>query len=287
METSHHKTATKYTALQHMAVGPFKVKQPFPLEGIEQVSPFLLLHHAGPDTHAPDAIKARLSPHPHRGFEPVTFLFSGKIHHKDSTGSEGFLEAGDVQWMTAGSGIIHSEGPSAAFAKEGGTMELIQLWVNLPRDHKMTAPKYQDIKKESIPVVHESGFDISVVAGEYNQVKGPASTFTPILALMMHFKKGGSINFNVPTDFNALVYVLDGTIITSNIELEKYNTAVYKQDGEIISLTAQTDGKLLFLAGQPINEPVVSYGPFVMNYPGEIKQAMLDYQSGKMGVLES
>ena len=130
-----------------MNVGPFKIKQPLPNDELQQVSPFILLHHGGPQTHAPGEIKARLSPHPHRGFEPVTFLFSGKIHHKDSTGAEGFLQTGDVQWMTAGSGIVHSEGPSVDFAKEGGDMEIIQLWVNLPRDHKMTQPKYQDIKK--------------------------------------------------------------------------------------------------------------------------------------------
>src|SRR5215208_5725733 len=133
-----YRKATKYTSLQQINIGPFKVKQPLPNDTLTQVSPFILLHHAGPAIHEAGEIKARLSPHPHRGFEPVTFLFSGKIHHKDSTGSEGLLESGDVQWMTSGSGIIHSEGPSSAFAKEGGDMELIQLWVNLPRAHKMT-----------------------------------------------------------------------------------------------------------------------------------------------------
>jgi hypothetical protein len=126
------RSVQKHTDLKHISVGPFKVKQPLPSDTIESASPFILLHHAGPSYHEPGEIKARLSPHPHRGFEPVTFLFQGKIHHKDSAGNEGFLESGDVQWMTAGSGIIHSEGPSEAFAKEGGTMELIQLWVNLP-----------------------------------------------------------------------------------------------------------------------------------------------------------
>lgn len=281
------KTAIRHTDLQHMSVGPFNVKQPFPSAGIEQVSPFLLLHHAGPDVYAPGAIKARLSPHPHRGFEPVTFLYSGKIHHKDSTGSEGFLESGDVQWMTAGSGIIHSEGPSAAFANEGGTMELIQLWVNLPRDHKMTTPKYQDIKKASIPVLQENGFEISIVAGEYKGIKGPASTFTPILALMMHFTEGGFITVDIPTGYNTVAYLLNGKITSNGIDLEQYNTAIYKPDGETVTLSAQTNGQLLFLSGQPINEPVISYGPFVMNYPGEIKQAILDFENGKMGVLES
>ncbi len=203
-----HRTITKYTNLQRFNVGPFQVKQSLPADGLDQVDPFLLIHHAGPSVHKPGEIKARLSPHPHRGFEPVTFLFNGKLHHKDSTGSEGFLETGDVQWMTSGSGIIHSEGPSEAFAAEGGTMELIQLWLNLPRDHKMTKPKYQDIKKDQIPVINEKGFEIKLVAGEYKNVQGPASTITPILAMMIHFEEGGETSIQIPASHNALIYVL-------------------------------------------------------------------------------
>jgi redox-sensitive bicupin YhaK (pirin superfamily) len=282
-----HRNVTIYTELQHFNVGPFKVKQPLPNATLNGVSPFILLHHAGPSHHAPGEIKARLSPHPHRGFEPVTFLFSGKIHHKDSTGSEGLLESGDVQWMTAGSGIIHSEGPSASFAKEGGDMELIQLWVNLPREHKLTAPKYQDIKKQAIPSFRENGFDIKLVAGEYKGRKGPASTFTPILAMMMQFEKGAGIVLNIPPTYNAMAYVLEGSVESNGKAVHELNMAVFDNSSEEIGLTATSAGKLLFLAGEPIDEPVVSYGPFVMNYPGEIKQAILDYESGKMGVLES
>lgn len=281
------RTVKKYTSLQHMKVGPFEVKQPLPNEELQQVSPFLLLHHGGPQTHAPGSMTARLSPHPHRGFEPVTFLFSGKIHHKDSTGSEGFLQTGDVQWMTAGSGIIHSEGPSAAFAKEGGDMEIIQLWVNLPREHKMTPPKYQDIKKENIPSIEENGFRLSVVAGESKGVKGPASTFTPILVLMLHFNDEGETEIEIPASYNSLVYVLDGELEVDGTLLGKYNLGVFEKDGEGVRLKAKQKGKALLLAGEPINEPVASYGPFVMNYPGEIKQAIMDYELGKMGVLES
>jgi quercetin 2,3-dioxygenase len=282
-----YRTAKKHTSLQYMNVGPFKVKQPLPAEDLQQVSPFILLHHAGPDRHAAGAIKARLSPHPHRGFEPVSFLFSGKIHHKDSTGSEGYLQAGDVQWMTAGSGIIHSEGPSSDFAKEGGEMELIQLWVNLPRSQKMTPPKYQDIKKESIPLLRQNGFDLHLVAGEYAGIKGPASTFTPILALVVEFQEGGETEIEIPENFNALAYVLEGKVETGGTVLENNNLAVFDKNGSGIKLSASSAGKLLLLAGEPIMEPVVSYGPFVMNYPGEIKQAIMDYETGKMGVLES
>jgi redox-sensitive bicupin YhaK (pirin superfamily) len=280
------KTATLHTDLQYMNIGPFKVKQPLPNDVVDQVSPFILLHHAGPSYHAPGEIKARLSPHPHRGFEPVTFLFSGKIHHKDSTGSEGLLQGGDVQWMTAGSGIIHSEGPSEEFAKDGGDMELIQLWINLPRQYKMTSPKYQDIKKDSIPVINENGFEIRLVAGEYKGMKGPASTFSPIIAMMMNFTENSSMIVSIPRSFNTMIYVLDGDVESNGVHAQKQNMVVYDRDGDEIKISANAPGKLLFLAGEPIDEPVVSYGPFVMNYPGEIKQAILDYEMGKMGVLE-
>jgi redox-sensitive bicupin YhaK (pirin superfamily) len=281
------KAVTVHIELQHMSVGPFKVKQPLPSSVLDQVSPFILLHHAGPTRHAPGEIKSRLSPHPHRGFEPVTFLFSGKIHHRDSTGSEGFLESGDVQWMTAGSGIIHSEGPSSSFAEEGGEMELIQLWVNLPREMKMTKPKYQDLKKRDIPLIEENGFSISVVAGKFREHHGPASTFTPITAMMMNFKKGAHVSFEVPESWNHVMYVLDGSVTANGETVKIYNLAVFGKEGNTIELDATSDGRLLFLSGEPISEPVVSYGPFVMNYPGDIKQAILDYETGKMGVLES
>jgi redox-sensitive bicupin YhaK (pirin superfamily) len=283
----NYRKAKIYNEIQHFNVGPFQVKQPLPASNLEQVSPFILLHHAGPDTHAAGSLKDRLSPHPHRGFEPVTFLFSGKMHHKDSSGGEGFLQAGDVQWMTAGSGIIHSEGPSETFAKEGGTIELIQLWVNLPRDHKMTPPKYQDIKKDSIPEWKENGFEFRLVAGNYAGKQGPASTFTPILAMMVNFEAGSESSIQLPEAYNALVYVLDGSIESDGKTVKGLNMAVYDHNGEGISLKATSAGRLLLLAGEPINEPVSSYGPFVMNYPGEIRQAIMDYELGKMGVLES
>ena len=275
-----------HKSLEHFKVGPFEVKQPLPAKDLSQVSPFVLLHHGGPTYHAPGSIKARLSPHPHRGFEPVTFVFDGKLHLKDSTGSEGFLKPGDVQWMTSGSGIIHSEGPSQEFAREGGNMEIIQLWVNLPREFKMTPPKYQDIKKESIPVIREDGFEISLVAGDYKGHKGPASTFTPIMAMMVYFNRGAKTAIEIPSGFNAMVYLLDGSLESKGTTVDAYQLAVFDREGQGIELNATTGGKLLLLAGEPVNEPVVSYGPFVMNYPGEIKQAVMDYEMGKMGVLE-
>jgi len=188
--------------------------------------------------------------------------------------------------MTSGSGIIHSEGPSEGFAAEGGSMELIQLWVNLPRDHKLTKPQYQDIKKDQIPVIFENGFEIKLVAGGHNNIHGPASTFSPILAMMMHFEKDAETNISIPSSHNTLVYVLSGTIETNGSTLEELNLGVSNNDGDTIQLQSKSIGKLLLLAGEPINEPIASHGPFAMNYPGEIRQAMLDYKTGKMGVLD-
>jgi quercetin 2,3-dioxygenase len=281
------RTIERQTSASDLNIGPIRVKQPLPAPDLEQVSPFLLLHHAGPDHHEAKAPRTRLNPHPHRGFEPVTFLFSGGLHHKDSLGNEGFLQAGDVQWMTAGSGIIHSEGPSQEFAQQGGDLELIQLWVNLPRAYKMTAPKYQDIKKDYIPSWKEGGMEVSVVAGTYKGIKGPASTFTPITALVVHFVAGTGLTIEVPPDHNALIYVLEGTVTTGGQDIARLHMATFQKDGETVDLHFPEAGKLLFLSGEPINEPLASYGPFVMNYPGEVKQAILDYETGKMGSLES
>jgi quercetin 2,3-dioxygenase len=280
-------TIKAHTEVHRMNVGPFKVKQPLPNTVLDQYSPFLLLHHAGPDQYAPGEIKSRLSPHPHRGFEPVTFLISGSLHHKDSTGAEGFLNGGDVQWMTSGSGIIHSEGPTAEFAEKGGEMELIQLWVNLPRDHKMTTPKYQDIKKASMPMLHEEGFSFTLVAGDFKDQKGPASTFTPMVVMMVSFEKGAKTIIPLDENFHTMLYVLDGEIEANGVKLETYHLGLAENDGDAIELLAASAGKLLFLSGEPINEPLAAYGPFVMNYQGEIRQAVLDFESGKMGVLES
>jgi redox-sensitive bicupin YhaK (pirin superfamily) len=284
-----HRKIVKQTSAHEFQMGPMRIKQPLPADGVDQVSPFLLLHHAGPEHHEPNEPKTRLNPHPHRGFEPVTFLFSGKLHHKDSLGNEGFLEAGDVQWMTSGSGIIHSEGPSSSFAKEGGTLELIQLWVNLRREDKMTAPKYQDIKKDSIPTITEDNKKITwkVVAGEFREITGPASTFSPIVAVMGQLEPGGNTIIDLPVNYNVLLYVLNGAIESNGSIIDATHLAIFDQQSNTIELKALKDSKVLLLAGEPINEPISSYGPFVMNYPGEIRQAVMDYETGKMGVLES
>lgn len=277
----------KNTSYAHeFQMGPMRVKQPLPTHGLKNIGPFILLHHAGPKPHVPGAEKPRLSPHPHRGFEPVTFVFSGKIHHKDSLGNEGFLQSGDVQWMTAGSGIVHSEGPSDEFAREGGVMEIIQLWINLPKAHKMTTPKYQDIPSAKIPVVTENGFIFNVVAGELKGAKGPAETFTPINAATVMFEEGKTTTIDLPVTHYVAIYVLEGSIEVNHKLIEARNMAEFHQDGNSIQISTQSTGKLLFLSGEWTDEPMIQYGPFVMNTQEEIMQAIDDYEAGKMGVLD-
>ena len=193
-------------------MGGTVVKQPLPTQKIQQISPFLLLHHFGPTPAEPGEDPLGVGPHPHRGFEPVTFLYSGGIRHKDSLGNEGLLSDGDVQWMTAGRGVIHSEMASKSFLEKGGVMEGIQLWVNLPKSSKMTPAKYQDIKYNQIPNISKEEATIKVVAGEYEGLKGPAHTHTPLLALQIEMEKSDMLTINVPVGFHAMAYVLNGSV---------------------------------------------------------------------------
>lgn len=272
---------------EHIQMGRTAVKQALPTARIEQISPFLLLHHFGPTIVKAGQDPLDVGPHPHRGFEPVTFLYSGGIRHRDSRDNTGLLNGGDVQWMTAGRGIIHSELASPAFMQTGGVMEGIQLWINLPKAHKMAQPAYQDIKSEAIPVISkdEGKVELRVVAGELEEVKGPAKSFTPVLAIQAGLQAGGFVEIPLPSDFNAFIYILDGSIqLNENFTYEKETLLHFKNDGEGIGLRALSDSRVLVLAGQPINEPIAQWGPFVMNTQTEILEAMRDYQMGKMGV---
>jgi len=280
-----YRTVASILPAETMDMGGTKVKQPLPTTRVEQISPFLLLHHFGPTTVEAGGDPLGVGPHPHRGFEPVTFLYQGGIRHKDSRGNEGLLRGGDVQWMTAGMGIIHSEKASPAFLREGGTMEGIQLWVNLPKKDKMVQPRYQDIKSENIPVVENTGVKLRVVAGNYGAQTGPAKTYTPILALQLSLQPDGFQKINIPAGFNAFAYVVNGAIqLNENWSYEKDTLLHFKNDGEGISLRGESESEVLIMAGEPIDEPVAQWGPYVMNTQTEIMQAMRDYQMGKMGV---
>ncbi|CAN5539496.1 pirin family protein [soil metagenome] len=275
---------------QEFPMGPFRVKQPLPSREIRDASPFILLHHAGPHVVDPAHPMERLGPHPHRGFEPVTFLFHGQARHRDSMGNHGTLNAGDVQWMTAGSGVLHSEGPTDEFLARGGDLELIQLWVNLPAKHKMTTPKYQDIASSTIPVhiVYGSGTPLSlnVVAGLYGGDRGPAETFSPILAMTSTFEAGVDVKIELPFA-TSLIYVLHGKVELNDDHVIDERYMVLLDEGLApFRLRTSAPGSMIILSGEPLNEPVAMQGPFVMNTEEEVRAAFRDFAGGKMGTLE-
>jgi redox-sensitive bicupin YhaK (pirin superfamily) len=268
-------------------VGAAIVKQALPTGLLRHIDPFLLLHHAGPMEVEPGMDLLDLAPHPHRGFEPVTFLFEGGLAHRDSRGNEGILSSGDVQWMTAGMGIVHSERMSRPFLQEGGTFELIQLWVNLPSKDKMTQPRYQDLKSDQIPRIREGGTEIGLVAGEFGGKKGPALTHTPIIALMVEMEAGSVADFPLPHTFNAFAYLLQGEVAYNDLEegIPGGSLTWFNLNGDGFRIRANQKSRLLIMAGEPIREPIVQHGPFVMNTQTEILEAMRDYRIGKMGML--
>jgi quercetin 2,3-dioxygenase len=265
-------------------MGSFQVKQPLPTQKVPQISPFLLLHHFGPIKVEPGFDPIDLGPHPHRGFEPVTFLYQGGIRHKDSLGNEGILEAGDIQWMTAGRGIIHSERASDFFMENGGTIEGIQLWVNLPAQNKMTQPKYQEIRKNYIPIIAENKVTHRLVSGNWNGQKGIVDTFSPMIIIQTSILSGGKTQIPIPENFNACIYILSGEItLNDNFDYPAGKMIYFTNKGDGIGIEGLADTEILVLCGEPIEEPLAQYGPFVMNSQTEIMEAMRDYQMGKMG----
>jgi redox-sensitive bicupin YhaK (pirin superfamily) len=254
----------------------------------KQLSPFLLLDHAGPAPF-PAADRPRgVGQHPHRGFETVTIVYQGEVEHRDSTGSGGIIGPGDVQWMTAGSGILHEEFHSHAFTRTGGTLEMVQLWVNLPARHKMATPGYQAIVADEIPVVQlpDGAGALRVIAGDFAGQHGPAHTFTPLSVWDVSLQRDGHLVTELPQGWTTAVVLLRGTVLI--------NEDTVARDGELITLDradtqltieANDEATLLVLAGEPIDEPIAGHGPFVMNSSAEISAAIRDYQSGRFGEL--
>lgn len=251
-------------------------------------SPFLLLDYAGPTTFHPTNKKLGVGEHPHRGFETVTIVYSGEVAHRDSSGGGGTIGPGDVQWMTAGGGIVHEEFHSPAFAQKGGVLEMVQLWVNLPAKDKVTPPGYQAITSEQIPVVDladGAGF-VRVISGQYGIANGPAHTFTPINVWDVRLKEGKPVELPVKDGHTTTLLVLKGHIrLGSGETVGEAEMAVLDRSGSSIAVEALDSATVLVLDGEPIDEPVVGYGPFVMNSEDEIRQAVSDYQTGKMGHL--
>lgn len=252
----------------------------------EQLSPFLLLDYAGPAEFAPAASRRGVGQHPHRGFETVTIVYKGEVAHRDSTGQGGTIGPGDVQWMTAGAGILHEEFHSEAFMRDGGTLDMVQLWVNLPARHKMAAPAYQAIVDGDIPVaaLPDGAGSVRVIAGEYAGRKGPAQTFTPMHVWDLRLNRGGISELEVPDGWSTAVIVLRGTVLVNGDALAREaQMVVLDKAGRRLSIEANNDAVLLLLSGEPIDEPIVGYGPFVMNSQDEIVQAIADFDSGRFG----
>lgn len=252
----------------------------------KELSPFLLLDFAGP-AQFPPAVRPRgVGQHPHRGFETVTIVYQGEVSHRDSTGQGGTIGPGDVQWMTAGSGILHEEFHSESFTRSGGTLQMIQLWVNLPAQHKMTPPRYQAILNAEIPTVGlpDQAGAVRVIAGQIGQHKGPAHTFTPMNVWDLKLNQGGWTTIAAAEGWNTALIVLSGQIKINDTGVAKDGEmAVLSAQGADLSIQALTDASVLLLSGEPIDEPVMGYGPFVMNTRQEIEQAIMDFNNGKFG----
>ncbi|MDE2474604.1 MAG: pirin family protein [Alphaproteobacteria bacterium] len=272
----------------HWVGDGFPVRTIFAYDNAAPVSPFLLMDYAGPHQFSPAEQRRGVGEHPHRGFETVTIVYSGEVDHRDSGGGGGRIGPGDVQWMTAGSGVVHEEMHSDDYTRRGGAFEAIQLWVNLPKRLKMTAPRYQTLRAAGIPVVSlpEDAGSARVIAGEFGGAKGPAETFTPMAVWEISLKAGRGAIVPVTAGDNVSLFVLRGEARINGRTPAKHAEFVqFGSGGEVIRLDADSDALVLVLSGEPINEPVFGYGPFVMNTEDEIRAAISDYRSGRMGHL--
>lgn len=245
------------------------------------ISPFLLLDYASPTDFPPSDKPRGVEKHPHRGFETVTIVYHGEVEHKDNAGNSGKIGPGDVQWMTAARGILHEEKHGEAFTRKGGKLEMVQLWVNLPAKDKMSAPRYQEILSSNIPVVENNGSSVRVIAGNFGGKSGAAKTFTPVHLYDIRLNVGASLKVPVQDGFNASLLVLDGKVNIAGESLSNAELALFESNGDHVTINATTDAKLLFMAGEPIDEPVVGSGPFVMNTEAEIQQAFADFRAGR------
>ena len=254
---------------------------------MRRMDPFIMLDYNSkfnfPATDKPKGVGV----HPHRGFETVTIAYQGSVSHHDSSGGGGTIHQGDVQWMTAASGVLHKEYHAEEFYKKGGIFQMVQLWVNLPAKDKMSTPKYQAIEHKAIPTVEvENGF-IEVIAGEYNQTKGAASTFSPVNMLNAKLNVGGKANFSFPANYNTLLLIIEGEVKVNQQEIVPTDhLLLFTNEGEDFSVEATENSVVLILSGEPLNEPIASYGPFVMNTQEQIREAFEDYNNGKFGTLE-
>lgn len=275
------------------AQAPHWVGDGFPVRSLfnyrshgKQASPFLMLDYAGPATFDPGSAPRGVGSHPHRGFETVTIVYQGEVAHRDSTGEGGVIGPGDVQWMTGGSGILHEEFHSPEFTRKGGVLEMVQLWVNLPARDKMTRPGYQAITAGAIPAVElpNGAGQLRVIAGEYDGQWGPASTHSQMHVWDMRLKQGGNAELLLPGGWNAMLVVLRGTVLVNGESIAREAQVVMLEgEGQDAVIEANSDASVLLLSGEPINEPIVGHGPFVMNTEQEIVEAINDFNQGRFG----
>ncbi|MDX5417692.1 MAG: pirin family protein [Hymenobacteraceae bacterium] len=260
-----------------------------PTREVEYIDPFLFLNHHGPQVYKPGNRGLPFGPHPHRGFETLTFILEGDIMHQDTGGGKDVIEAGGVQWMTAGSGLIHAEVSSDKFKLEGGPLEILQLWFNLPARYKMTAPKYIGLQKDKIPVVElDNGLvKVNVISGSWGEVQAPIQNLSDINMVSIEMKQGGHFIYNIPSERNIFFYVVRGRVKVNGETADKLSLVEFENTGKEVKVEALEDAYMLFGHALPFNEPVVSHGPFVMNTEQEIREAFRDYQMGKMGQWES
>ncbi|MBK9765343.1 MAG: pirin family protein [Flavobacteriales bacterium] len=273
----------------HMVGNGFKVMNYFPNgKGFEErMSPFFLLDFNAEVDFPPSDLSQGVGVHPHRGIETITFAYKGAVEHHDSKGNHGIIHPGDVQWMTAGGGVLHKEYHEQTFNRTGGAFEMLQLWINLPKAHKMTPAKYQSIAHKVKPkkVLPNNMGTVHVVAGEFEGVKGIANTYSPIHMLDMHLNGGAELRFNLPSNYNTGILVVDGAVNVNGSAAPENHYVQLKNEGGEIHITVQRKCILMVLSGEPLNEPYVSYGPFVMNTQEEIHEAINDYKQGKFGFL--
>lgn len=270
---------------QTVWMGQTKIGQPLPQAELDEISPFILLHHAAPEEIPPGGPAFEVAPHPHRGFEPITFVFQGEVEHRDSRGNEAVVKGGGVQWITSGMGIIHSEGVPKSFIETGGTLEIVQLWINLPKALKMVQPNYQMFNREDIPVIEQTHSKINVISGKINGSTGPIRSLTNITAATIEMQVQGKVQFDLPEGENGAIYQLSGSSHINGQQVGNMQLVQLGTNGSEVEIESDTESKLLVLSGQSIDEPKKMWGPYVMNTQTEIMEALRDYDMGKMGFL--
>lgn len=279
------RSIKKIHKAEYRPIADLVTYSPMPTGDLQMIDPFLFLNHHGPQTYGPNNNGLPFGPHPHRGMETVTFILEGDISHKDSNGNESVIYSGGVQWMTAGSGLIHAEISSNDFKQFGGDLEILQLWVNLPANLKMTKPGYRGLQQDQIPTVafDEGKVTARVVSGELKNTKGAFETLSPVNLSVVNFKTTGKLEINIPEAHNIFFYVIKGELKVNGESAKALHLVDFKNNEETLQIEALADSTLLFGHAQPFNEPVVARGPFVMNTMQEIDEAYQDYQAGKLG----